>query len=441
MLLYFYTLGCKVNQYETQALEKLCVDRGHSLANEGECADAYIINSCTVTAVSDKKTRQLVRRLRRESPQAVIAVCGCYAQTSSETLETMEDVDILCGTTERAAVIPLVEKAFSERVHVNAVSPLSRNLPFEILPAGGLEGRTRALLKVQDGCTNFCAYCIIPYARGTVRSMPIGEAVAQAQHLACEGYREIVLTGIEISSFGRDLPNAPQLTDLIEALCAAVPQVRFRLGSLEPRTIDPAFCTRLKTFQNLCPQFHLSLQSGCDATLKRMRRRYDTARYLQSVQMLREAFPGCAITTDLITGFPGETEEEFSATLAFLRECAFSAMHIFPYSRRKGTPAYSMKDQVPYAEKHARAARASSLAHEMSNAYLAGQIGRVLNVLFEEGENGLQTGHSENYCLVQVRTDHPLKGRLLPVRILAQGPNALLGEICGDTQNTQGAKV
>ncbi len=429
MLLYYYTLGCKVNQYETQALERLSIERGHTLAREGEHADAFIINSCTVTAVSDKKTRQLVRRLRRDNPDAVIAVCGCYAQTSAEELEAIRSVDIICGTTNRADVIGMVETVFSERAHINAVSSIAASLPFEVLPAGGLEGRTRALLKVQDGCTNFCAYCIIPYARGGVRSMPIETAVAEAERLAREGYREIVLTGIEISSFGRDLDGAPRLVDLVDALCAAVPQVRFRLGSLEPRTVDEAFCTRLQKYKNLCPQFHLSLQSGCDATLRRMRRRYDTARYAQSLALLRAAFPGCAVTTDLITGFPGETEEEFSDTLAFIRQCAFSAMHIFPYSRRKGTPAYSMKEQVPAAEKHARAARAAAAAREMTDAYLASQVGRVLTVLFEQKENGLEAGHSENYCLVHVRTNDSLKGRMLPVRITGWADGVLSGAL------------
>lgn len=262
-----------------------------------------------------------------------MGVCGCYAQVQPQAVREL-DVDVISGSAGREAFLGMMLLAAKERTRLEQVDQALQRRTFEILPAGGLEARTRAMLKVQDGCNNFCSYCIIPYARGPVRSEPLEAAVAQARELAAAGYREIVVTGIEIASWGWDLKNGQSLTDLLEALCAAVPDVRIRLGSLEPRIITQEFCQRLSPFSNLCPQFHLSLQAGSDAVLHRMRRKYDTARYAQSVALLREWFPGCALTTDLIVGFPGETEAELEESLAFARQCGFAAMHIFPYSRR-----------------------------------------------------------------------------------------------------------
>ena len=273
----FYTLGCKVNQYETQALEQLFAGRGHTLVPfEGE-ADVYIINSCTVTAVSDKKSRQVVRQARKRARSAVVALCGCYPQTHPGDVAGLP-VDIVAGTGDRVKFVELVEQAWAERREkITALDDAMKRRTFEPLPAGGLEGRTRAMLKVEDGCVNFCTYCIIPYARGPVRSLPLADAAAQAARLAEEGYRELVLTGIEISSWGRDLKDGTSLIDLVEAVCAAAPECRVRLGSLEPRTVTEEFCRRAAKLDNLCPHFHLSMQSGCDATLRRMNRKYDTA--------------------------------------------------------------------------------------------------------------------------------------------------------------------
>ena len=335
------TLGCKVNQYETQAMERELTARGHALVPFEGPADAYVVNTCTVTAVSDKKSRQMLRRARKQSPDAVVAVCGCYAQTHPEEVRAL-DVDLIAGTGDRMAFLDLLEHAVREREPVVRLDEAMRRRSFEILPAGGLSARTRAMLKVEDGCTNFCSYCIIPYARGPVRSLPLAEAEAEARRLAEEGYREIVLTGIEISSWGRDLPGKPPLMDLVEAVCRAAEGVRVRLGSLEPRTVTEDFCRRGSVLPNLCPHFHLSMQSGCDATLARMNRKYDTKRYKKSVDLLNGFFDRPAVTTDWIVGFPGETEEEFSATLAFVRTCGFAAMHVFPYSIRPGTPAAAL---------------------------------------------------------------------------------------------------
>ena len=291
----FCTLGCKVNQYETQALERLFTQRGHVLVPfEGE-ADVYIINSCTVTAVSDKKSRQTARQARKRAPQALVALCGCYPQTHPEDMGGLP-VDLVAGTGDRVRFVELVEQAWAERrERITALDDAMKRRVFEDLPAGGLEGRTRAMLKVEDGCVNFCTYCIIPYARGPVRSLPLNAAAAQAAELAEEGYKELVLTGIEISSWGRDFQDGSSLIDLVEAVCAAAPECRVRLGSLEPRTVTEEFCRRAARLPNLCPHFHLSMQSGCDATLKRMNRKYGTARFFQSTGLLREHFQDPAI--------------------------------------------------------------------------------------------------------------------------------------------------
>ena len=421
-----YTLGCKVNQYETQAMEQELRRRGHTLVPFEDQADAYVVNTCSVTAVSDRKSRQMIARAKRTCPEAVVAVCGCYSQTHPDDVRKL-GVDLLAGSGERRAFLDLLEQAVAERRPLESVDKALERRVFEPLPAGGLEGRTRAMLKVEDGCVNFCTYCIIPYARGPVRSLPAEDAAAQAAALAEEGYREIVLTGIEISSWGRDLKNGQSLIDLMEAICTAAPSLRLRLGSLEPRTITEEFCRRASALPQLCPHFHLSLQSGCDETLRRMNRRYDTARYLQSVALLRQYFDRPAITTDLITGFPGETEEEFGQTLDFLRRCDFSAMHIFPYSIRPGTPAAKMP-QVPRRVKEERAHRAAAVAEEMRQAYLTGCVGKVYPVLFEQDKDGRSVGHAPNYT--QVLVEEPgLHNQVRPVTITAVEGDALVGRL------------
>ena len=300
---------------------------------------------------------------------------------------------------------------------------------FEELPAGGLSGRTRAMLKIEDGCVNFCTYCIIPFARGPVRSLSIERSAAEAARLMGEGYRELVVTGIEISSWGQDLRDGTGLIDVIEAICHAAPRCRIRLGSLEPRTITEAFCRRASQLPNLCPHFHLSLQSGCDATLKRMNRKYPAARFAESVHLLRQWFDRPGITTDLIVGFPGETEEEFQETLSFLRSCQFTAMHIFPYSRRAGTPADTMPGQVSRSEKERRARITAQLAGEMERAYLESWVGQSLPVLFEEEKDGLWQGHAPNYVQVRAAADPAIHNQIRPVHILRVEGDALIGEI------------
>nr|WP_325186559.1 tRNA (N(6)-L-threonylcarbamoyladenosine(37)-C(2))-methylthiotransferase MtaB [uncultured Oscillibacter sp.] len=420
------TLGCKVNQYETQAMERLLRERGHEIVDWNQAADAYVVNSCSVTAVSDQKSRQALHRIRRERPGAVLALCGCYAQTHPEDAEKL-DADLIAGTGDRTGFIRLLEQAAEDRSRRTAVDRAFERRAFELLPAGGLEDRTRAMLKVEDGCVNFCSYCIIPYARGPVRSLPPETAAEQAASLAAAGYREIVLTGIEISSWGRDLEGRTGLADLIETVSAAAPGVRIRLGSLEPRTVTEEFCRRCAALPDLCPQFHLSLQSGCDETLRRMNRKYDTARYLQSVELLNRYFDRPALTTDLITGFPEETEEEFERTLAFIRRCGFARMHIFPYSVRPGTPAAEMA-QVPKSVKAERAARAAAAAEEMRASYLRGCVGQTYPVLFEQPRSGKFLGRAPNYMEVLAEGEN-LHNVVKNVHVAGTDGQVLLGEI------------
>ena len=401
----FYTLGCKTNQYETQAMEHLLLEKGHEIGSFEEACDGYVINTCSVTAVADKKNRAVIRRCRRDNPQAVIAVCGCYSQHDPEAVRAL-GIDVIGGSGQRQAFVEMLLDAAGEKRHEEQLDNALGRREFECLPAGGLEERTRAMLKVQDGCVNFCTYCIIPYTRGPIRSAPLEVAVAQAKELAARGYREIVLTGIEIAGWGQDQPGKPELALLVEEICKAVPDLRIRLGSLEPRVVTEDFCRRLSVFPNLCPQFHLSMQSGSDTVLSRMKRKYDTARYYQSVELLRKFFPECAVTTDMIVAFPGETEEEFAESLAFIRKCAFADMHIFPYSRRPGTPADKMPGQHNNATKEARSRAAIALAEEMSRAYREGFVGRTLEVLFEEREGEFYTGHAPNYIKVYARGEN-----------------------------------
>ncbi len=423
----FYTLGCKTNQYETQAMERLLTDLGHTIGSFEEPCDAYVINTCSVTAVADKKNRAIIRRCRRENPQAVIGVCGCYSQHAPEAVREL-GVDVMGGSGGRQAFVELLLSALETKEHQERLDNALGRREFEILPAGGLEERTRAMLKVQDGCVNFCSYCIIPYTRGPIRSAPLELAVTQAQELAVRGYREIVVTGIEIASWGADLPGKPQVTALIEAICQAVPDLRVRLGSLEPRIVTEDFCQRLSRLSNLCPQFHLSMQSGCDTVLQRMRRKYDTARYLESVRLLNTYFPGCAVTTDMIVAFPGETEEEFQQSLAFIRQCAFADMHIFPYSRRPGTPADKMPGQLGNATKEARSKAAIAVAQELSSSYRETLVGTTQQVLFEEAVGEFYTGHAPNYTKVYAQGEN-LHNQIRTVKITEACQDGVLGEI------------
>ena len=422
-----YTLGCKVNQYETQAMETLLREHGHKACREGESADAVIVNTCAVTAEAGRKSRQAINRLREENPNAVVAVSGCYSQLSPDTAQEL-GADIVYGTADRVKLVEAIEKAVATGEGERSLDKPFERRVFEELPAGAVSGHTRALLKIQDGCVNFCSYCIIPYTRGRVRSLPVETAAKQAAELEAAGYRELVITGIEIASYGVDLEGKPDLADVISAVAKAAPELRLRLGSIEPSIITEDFCRRLAECGNVCRHFHLSLQSGCDATLKAMNRKYDTARFFESVELLRRYFPGCGLTCDLIVGFPGETEEHHLETLAFLEKVGFSDAHIFPYSRRPGTPADKMDGQLDRATKARRAKQAASVAERTRRAYLESAVGKTLPVLFETEENGLWQGHSDTYVLVRAEGEK-LRGTEKSVEITDVSGEILVGKI------------
>ncbi|MCF2619910.1 tRNA (N(6)-L-threonylcarbamoyladenosine(37)-C(2))-methylthiotransferase MtaB [Oscillibacter valericigenes] len=426
MKIAIYTLGCKVNQYETQAMERELVARGHELVDFESPADAYIINTCSITAVSDKKSRQMIRRAKKNAPAAIVAACGCYVQTHEEEAKTL-GIDLLMDVNDHKKFLDRLEEAARTRECVTDIDNALRRRDFELLPAGGMANRTRAMLKVEDGCVNFCTYCIVPYARGPVRSLPMDAAAEQVRALREQGYREIVVTGIEISSYGQDLKDGTSIIDLLELIAREGGEMRIRLGSLEPRTVTQDFCERAAKLQYLCPHFHLSMQSGCDATLKRMNRRYDTARFYESVALLRKYFDEPAITTDLITGFPEETEEEFGETLAFLEKCGFAAMHIFPYSVRPGTKAAAMA-QVEMSVREERAARAAAVAERLHRSYLERCVGKTFPVLFEQDRGSGSVGHAPNYMPVTVDVKG-LHNTVRNVRITAVDGDGLRGEL------------
>ena len=417
MKIAFYTLGCKTNQYETQAMERLLCEQGHEICSFEDDCDCYVINTCSVTAVADKKNRAVIRRCRREHPRAILGVCGCYSQHAAEAVKELA-VDVVGGSGGRQQFLEDLLAAAQSRTYQEHLDNALRRREFEVLPAGGLQERTRAMLKVQDGCTNFCTYCIIPYTRGPIRSAPLETAVAQAKQLEQAGYREIVVTGIEIAGWGKDLPGKPPVWLLIAEICKAVPTLRIRLGSLEPRIVTEEFAAALSGFQNLCPQFHLSMQSGCDTVLARMKRKYTTEEYMESLERLRNAFPGCAITTDMIVGFPGETEEEFEESLSFIRQCRFADMHIFPYSRRPGTPAAEMPGQLPNAVKEERSRRAIAVAQDMSRCYH--------QVEGMEGDHSV--GHAMNYVKIYIPGAYP-RNEIQTVAVKSLYGDGVTGEV------------
>ncbi len=419
------TLGCKVNQYETQAMETLLRERGHEPASEDAEADVVIVNSCAVTAESGRKSRQALRRLMERYPNAKSAVCGCWAQTEPDAAQEI-GADVVWGSGDRRGFVEAVERAAADGAHERKVDkPFERRL-IEDLPAGAFSGHARAYLKLEDGCQNFCSYCIIPYARGRVRSLPPEKASEMAAELAAKGYRELVLTGIEIASYGEDLPGRPGLADAVCSIAGAAPELRLRLGSLEPTVVTEDFCRRLAETGRVCDHFHLSLQSGCDRTLSRMRRKYDTAEFFAVTERLRRYFPNCGLTADLITGFPGETEEDHRATLEFIERCAFSSMHVFPYSRRPGTPADKLPEQLTARLKSERAAQAHAVAERMKSEYLQSCVGRRLEVLFETEQDGVSTGHASNYVEVSV-PGTGLRGLVKNVQISGVSGEMLVG--------------
>lgn len=420
-------LGCKVNQYEAQAIETLLHAHGFTPAADGEPVDLIVVNTCAVTAEGGRKSRQMIRKLREEHPQALCAVCGCWSQLSPEDAASI-GADVVHGSGSKQAFVDDILRALREHTPVTCVDNPFQRFDFEPLPAGAAYGRTRAMLKIQDGCNNFCTYCVIPYTRGRIRSLPLDEMARQAAHLAAEGYRELVLTGIEIASYGKDFKPQVPLTELLEKLLTAQPNVQFRLGSLDPRAVDDAFCERLAGFANLARHFHLSMQSGCDTVLRRMNRHYTSEEFYRCVERLRRAFPDCSVTTDLIVGFPGETEDEFTQTLAFLERCAFASVHVFPYSVREGTKAAAMPGQLDQQTKTARAERAKQVAETLSAAYRKQFVGRTLYALPEHPTGGLWAAHGRYGFPVYIE-DKAEKNHPVTVKVIGLHKDGVLAKI------------
>ncbi len=396
------TLGCKVNQFETAALDRLLADEGFIKACKGEAPDIFIINSCAVTAESVRKSSQAFRRIKKKYPDSVSVLTGCFPQTEPKRAEAL-GADIVCGTSERGRIPGLIAQFLENRTRQTLIAKLGEKREIEELPAEGYDSHARAYLKVEDGCQNFCTYCIIPFARGPVRSLEPEKAAKAAAELYGKGYLELVLTGIELSSYGQDLKPQRSLTELISEIFKAAPELRLRIGSLEASIIDEEFCKNLSEIPSLCDHFHLSLQSGSNSVLQAMGRKYSAERFYESVEILRKYFPNAALTADLICGFPGEGEKEHEETLNFIKKCKFYDMHIFPYSKRKYTKAEKMPGQNTKAEKVRRVREARALADEMKAEYLNAQIGRDSEVVFETEECGFSLGHSSNYCLVEVK--------------------------------------
>ncbi len=424
----YITLGCKCNQFEAGALEKLFQASGHPTAKKGEQADCFLISTCAVTAESERKCRQQIRKVRRENPDALIAVTGCYSQIDPELMKAL-NVNIVSGVTERSKVVSLCEEWMKDHSDRQIVRPVMKERVFQILEGGSFGERTRALLKIQDGCDNFCTYCIIPYARGRSRSMPVGDVLRQAKDLKEKGFKEIVITGIEISHYGRDLEEETDFCSIVGRICALVSPVRVHLGSIDPRSVDERFIAMIREHENLCRHFHLSLQSGCDRTLGRMGRRYTASDYEKACRYLYEAAPGCAVTADLITGFAGETEEDFRESLALIRRCSLAAVHVFPYSERPGTKAAQMPDQVPKHIREERAKMAIEEAAGLRKAYLESHVGKTLDVLFETSRNGCACGHTDTYCDVITEDVKEMKNTLRKVYIERSDEAYLYGRV------------
>ena len=424
-----HALGCKVNQYESEAIAELFAERGYEIVGIDEPADIYIINTCTVTNFGDKKSRQLIRKVKRLNAGAVVAAIGCYAQTASEEIKNIEGVNLIIGTKGRRDIVDLVESYIPEMGVVCTVSEISKEREFEHLSINKLADRTRAYLKIQDGCSQFCSYCIIPYARGPIRSRDPKDIMDEVHTLAENGFKEIILTGIHVASYGKDLKGTT-LLDVIRQVQDTDGIERIRFSSVEPNLITREFAAQLSEMNKVCSHFHLSLQSGSDRTLKRRNRKYNTAAYAEAVSILREYFPDVALTTDIIAGFPGETDEDFEESIKFAEKIGFSKIHAFPYSPKKGTPAAAMQDQIQNSVKNVRTGRLIALSDAMGDKFIEGFIGKVMPVLYEqEISENLYEGYTENYIRVTAKSETNIKNKILDTKILSAEKERAHGEI------------
>lgn len=412
----FLTLGCKVNMYDTEAMREKFEENGYTVVDFDEKADVYLINTCTVTNFGDKKSRQMIRRAKRLNPDAVVVATGCYAQVADKEVAAIEGINVVIGTKNRAEVVELVENYRAEKGVVNAVEDIKSEKEFEPLKISRLSNRTRAYIKIQEGCNRYCTYCIIPYARGPVRSRKPEDIIEEIRRLADNGFKEVVLTGIHVASYGIDMGNIT-LADIIERVNEVDGIERIRFSSMEPLAVTDEFVERMKKMPKVCHHYHLSLQSGCDNTLKRMNRRYTAEEYAQVCSRLRKAFPDVALTTDIIVGFPGESDEDFKECMDFAQRVHLDKIHVFPYSPKKGTPAEKMDNQVAPNVKNERAAEMSRLSDKLNIEFLKGHIGKSVDVLFEERVDNMYIGHTANYIRVEVCSDEDLHNQIKRVRL------------------------
>ena len=424
------TVGCKVNQYETEVLTELFRKEGYEIVPADAPADVYLLNSCTVTATGDQKTRQLLRRMKRINPSAVAVLTGCYPQAFPEAAAEIPEADVVTGELARGKIPELVKRALRTGERIIEIPEHVRGEAFEPMEVSALGSRTRAYVKIEDGCERYCAYCIIPKARGPIRSKPMADITRELTGLAAAGYKEVVLVGINLSSYGKEWGG--RLIDAVDLACGIPGIKRVRLGSLEPELLSDGDIARMAAHPNFCPQFHLSLQSGCDRTLRSMNRHYDTAEYARIVRVIRQHFENPAITTDIMVGFPGETEEDFAASVAFAREIAFAKVHVFPYSPRPGTPAANRPDQVPEPVKARRAKEMRDATKETRAAFLDRMVGRVEKVLVETTRLPLgYEGCTANYTPVSVGCGPEFCGRIVPVKITGRAGERCIGQMLG----------
>ena len=433
----FYTLGCKVNQYETEAMGELFEKAGYQVVDNETGADVYVINTCTVTSLGDRKSRQLIRRAKKENPNAIIAVVGCYSQTAPEEVSNIEGVNIILGTNDRNMIVEYVEKFRDVNERIYAVKDIMQIREFEEMTIGEIKGKTRAFLKIQEGCNQYCTYCIIPYARGPIRSRKPEDIVKEVHRLAENGFKEVVLTGIHVASYGKDLDEG-SLLEVLKAIHPIEGIERIRLSSLEPTLISEDFVIEISKLRKMCPHFHLSLQSGCDETLKRMNRKYTTAEYREKVALLRKHLPDVSITTDVMVGFPGETGEEFEKTYEFVKEISFSQIHVFKYSPRKGTPAAKYEQQVRAEVKNQRSEKLIALASEDARKYNERFINTRRQVLFEVASHEYEEyyeGLTENYIRVFCKFEESPEGKIKSVLLTEVMGDGLRGSFVGEKES------
>lgn len=426
----FFSLGCKVNQYETNAMAQKFIEAGYEVVQFSELADIYIVNTCTVTSIADRKSRQMLRRAKEINPNSILVACGCYAQVAADEIRKIKEVDLIIGNNEKKDIIEIIENFKMNQETITNVSDVMYQEEYTEFGPTTYTEKTRAVIKVQDGCDRFCSYCLIPFARGHIRSRKIDDVIEEVRDIVSKGFQEIVVTGIHVASYGRDFKDGTSLIDLLERINSVAGLKRIRLSSIEPIIMTEEFIERLSKLDKICDHFHLSLQSGCTETLKRMNRRYTADEFMEGVKRIRAKYPNAALTTDVIVGFPGETDEEFNQTYEFLSKVKFYHMHVFKYSPRKGTKAAVMPNQVDGEIKEQRSKKLIELSDKNELEYNESYIGKEVEVLFEEIQDGYIKGHTTNYMMVKCKSDNEeLTNKIVTVKVIDANQDVLIAEI------------